>query len=165
MNDLEFERPPNKERDAQKQRLQEREQKQKRLEELARKRLQKQAQERLVNPLESQEQATLFEWARLMENRYPELRLMYHIPNGGLRNKPVAVTLTAQGVRRGVPDICLPVARHEFHGLYIELKRLKGGKVSQEQADWILLLKEQGYKAEVCYGFADAKNVLEEYLK
>lgn len=81
-------------------------------------------------PLESEEQSALFQWARLMEGRCPELRLMYHIPNGGLRNKPVAVRLTAQGVRRGVPDICLPVARHGFHSLYIELKRPKGGEGS-----------------------------------
>ena len=125
----------------------------------------KRAQERAQNPLESEEQSALFKWANLMEKRMPELRLLYHIPNGGLRNLPEAVHLTAQGVRRGVPDMCLPVARHGFHGLYIELKRRKGSKTSTEQTEWIDLLTMQGYKAEVCHGFDEARATIEGYLK
>jgi len=117
-----------------------------------------------TTPLESQEQQPLFDWARLMEKRHPELRLMYHIPNGGLRNKPVAVRLTAEGVRRGVPDICLPVARKEYHGMYIELKRRKGGKTSTEQEEWISLLTGQGYLAIVCCGWDRARTEIERYL-
>lgn len=124
----------------------------------------KRQQERAQNPLESQEQQAIFQWAGIMENHVPELRLMYHIPNGGLRNKPVAVRLTAEGVRRGVPDMCLPVARQGYHGLYIELKRRKGGTVEPEQKEWIELLNAQGYKAEICRGFDEARAVIEEYL-
>jgi hypothetical protein len=118
----------------------------------------------VLNPLESEEQSALFQWARIMEKRMPELRLLYHIPNGGLRNKPVAVRLTAEGVRRGVPDMCLPVARHGYHGLYIELKRRKSGKATPEQREWIELLNGQGYRAEVCHGFDEARAVIEGYL-
>lgn len=133
--------------------------------EKAAKRKMKRAQERAQNPLESEEQSALFEWANIMEKRMPELRLLYHIPNGGLRNKAVAVRLTAEGVRRGVPDMCLPVARRGFHGLYIELKRKKKGKTSTEQDEWIELLTKQGYKAVVCHGFEEARTVIEQYLK
>jgi len=115
-------------------------------------------------PTESEEQKALFQWAKLSEGRYPELKLMHHIPNGGHRNKVVAVKLAAEGVKRGVPDICLPVARNEYHGLYIELKRTKGGSVSAEQKAWIATLKEQGYLAVVCRGCREAISAIEDYL-
>ena len=67
---------------------------------------------------ESEEQICLFQWAQYQSGRYPELELMYHIPNGGSRNKYEAANLKLQGVKAGVPDICLPVARGKFHGLY-----------------------------------------------
>jgi hypothetical protein len=117
-----------------------------------------------VTVKESDEQRTLFEWATLMEPRLPELRKLYAIPNGGLRNKAVAVRLAAEGVKRGVPDTCLPVARKGYHGLYIELKRRKGGRLEPEQKDWIDFLTEQGYKAVVCRGFDEARLVIEDYL-
>jgi hypothetical protein len=113
---------------------------------------------------ESEEQQALFQWARLNEKNYPELRLMYHIPNGGLRNKSVAVRLTAEGVRRGVPDICLPVARSGYHGMYIELKRRKGGIVSKEQTEWLELLAAQNYLSLVCYGWDEAREAIKDYL-
>lgn len=114
---------------------------------------------------ESQEQSSLFQWARLMERQRPVLRLLYHIPNGGLRNKAVAVRLAAEGVKRGVPDICLPVARKCYHGLYIELKRRKGGVISPEQSEWIAALNAQGFKAVVCRGWDEARITIENYLE
>lgn len=76
---------------------------------------------------EADHQKLIFEWAALNYGKYPELRFMYHTPNGGSRNVIEAVNLKAQGVRSGVPDICLPVPKGKYHGLYIELKRY-GGK-------------------------------------
>lgn len=70
-------------------------------------------------PTEAEEQIALFEWARLQTGRFPELALLYHVPNGGSRNKIEAARLRAQGVKSGVPDLCLPVARGASHGLYI----------------------------------------------
>jgi hypothetical protein len=120
--------------------------------------------ERALYPLESQEQTMLFNWARLMENRMPEFRMLYHIPNGGHRNKIVAAKLKAEGVRSGVPDICLPVARLGFHGLYVEMKRRKGAKTTPEQKEWIDALGKQGYCAVVCYGWDEAREAIENYL-
>jgi len=112
---------------------------------------------------EEQEQIFVFAWARLHENAYPELRLLHHIPNGGKRTKAEAARFKAAGVKAGVPDICLPVARHGFHGLYIELKAKKG-KVSDHQANWIFALQQQGYQAVVCYGAEAATDVIRVYL-
>lgn len=122
------------------------------------------AEYKKIVPLESEEQKALFEWAALMEGKHPELHLLFAIPNGGLRHKATAGRLKAEGVKSGVPDICLPVARKGFHALYIELKRVKGGRASAEQSTWIEALNEQGYFAEVCHGWDSARRVIEWYL-
>lgn len=114
---------------------------------------------------ESQEQQLLFEWAALSAGKWPELALMYHIPNGGSRSKSEAGRFRAEGVKAGVPDICLPVARGGYHGLYIELKRVKGGRVSTPQQGWIAALRDQGYCACVCKGWDDAAHVIKKYLE
>lgn len=116
-------------------------------------------------PTEAQEQTALFQWAALMEGRWPELRLLYAIPNGGSRHPVEARHLKEQGVKPGVPDVFLSASRCGYHGLYIEMKRRKGGRVSVEQKKMILALRAQGYKAEVCRGWEEAKNTICEYLR
>ena len=116
-------------------------------------------------PTESQEQTCLFRWAKMQECDYPELRLLYHIPNGGSRNRLEAVHLKQQGVRAGVPDICLPVACGGCHSLYIEMKRLKGGRVSPEQMEWMEDLKAEGHMVAVCQGWVMASEIILAYLK
>ena len=115
-------------------------------------------------PLESQEQRWLFRWANDMAALVPELELMYHIPNEGKRSRSTGRRIRQEGLRRGVPDICLPVARNGFHALYIELKRTKGSRVSDDQKSWIEALEAQGNKAVVCCGWNAAADVIEEYL-
>lgn len=115
-------------------------------------------------PLEADEQKTLFQWASYMSVRHPELRWMYAIPNGGSRNPIEARNMKAQGVKAGVPDICLPVPRGGYGALYIEMKRQKGGRLSEEQRDWISGLLEVGNLAVVCKGFDEARDVIIKYL-
>lgn len=113
---------------------------------------------------ESLEQQFLFRWCAFSEGKYPELKLLYHIPNEGKRSKSTGGRMKAEGLRAGVPDLCLPVARGKYHGLYIEMKREKGSKHTDIQKQWQADLCEQGYCAVVCYGWEDAKNMIEEYL-
>ena len=120
----------------------------------------------LQNPVaasESDEQILLFNWAEVMSRTNPDLRLLHSIPNGGARNKATAGRMKAEGVRSGVPDICLPVPCGGYHGLYIELKVGKN-KPSENQKFWITELNAKGYLALVCYGWIEAKNVIEAYL-
>jgi hypothetical protein len=112
---------------------------------------------------EHDEQAALFTWANYQANTMPELQLLYAIPNGGHRYKAVAVKLEAEGVKSGVPDVCLPVARSGYHGLYIEMKYGKN-KPSDNQIAWLKALAGQGYKTAVCWGFEEAKTIVEAYL-
>ena len=74
--------------------------------------------------------------------------------------------LKAQGLRPGVPDICLPMVTDQYPGLYIEMKRSKGAsRLSDNQKDFILYAKEQGYRVEVCYGTEQAIDVIKDYAK
>lgn len=114
---------------------------------------------------ESVEQIHLFKWAALSSGRYPELDLMYHIPNGGKRNITTAKKLKAEGTKAGVPDIHLPVARCGYHGLFIELKRREGGTTSKSQEDWLQALKEQGHYTAVCKGCDEATEMIINYLE
>ena len=116
-------------------------------------------------PKEGEEQATLMSWARMQRWRWPgELDLLFHIPNGGARSKSEAARFKAEGVKAGVPDLFLPVPRGEYHGLFIELKRQAGGRLSDEQKEWIPALQAQGYRVEVCKGWEAAVKVIEDYL-
>lgn len=112
---------------------------------------------------EHDEQTTLIAWAKYYQSQYPELGMLFAIPNGGLRNKVVAAKLKAEGVKPGVPDLFLSVARKSFHGLYIEMKA-KTGKVSDNQKKWIARLSHQKYAVQVCYGFEEAVNTIVWYL-
>jgi hypothetical protein len=84
--------------------------------------------------------------ARLGERKRPELRLLFAIPNAGAgAQSGQAGKMKAEGVKRGVPDLHLPVARNGYHGLFIEMKYGKGTP-SPEQKEWIADLREEGYR-------------------
>ena len=112
---------------------------------------------------EHQEQVALFKWAHYAQAAMPELRLLHAMPNGGHRNKITAAKLKAEGVKPGVPDICLPVARGKYHGLYIELKT-RQGKLSSRQQTWLADLNGQGFKALLCWSWTSARQEIEHYL-
>lgn len=116
-------------------------------------------------PKEAEEQTLIFEWAGLAQGKYPQLALLHAIPNGGSRNKIEALHLKAQGVKAGVPDIFLPYNNGKHNGLYIELKRMKGGRIREEQSDWIRMLRANGYMAEVIRGAEAAIKLITDYLK
>lgn len=109
-------------------------------------------------PTEDQEQTKLATW--LTKSNIP----FYAIPNGGKRDMLEAVKFKRTGVQAGVPDICVCKASGSYHGLYIELKRKKHGKVSENQLYWLALLREHGYYAEVAHGFEEAREMVLHYL-
>lgn len=71
---------------------------------------------------EDTEQINVVSWANWNMNRYPELKWLHHVPNGGSRNKQEAVKLKQMGVKAGVSDLCLPYPKGIYCGLYIEMK-------------------------------------------
>ena len=75
-----------------------------------------------------------------------------------------AKRMKATGYKRGFPDVFVYEPRGSFHGLAIELKKDKGGRVSTSQKEWVEALKIRGYKSVVAKGYDEAVNVLELYL-
>ena len=114
--------------------------------------------------IEDSEQITLFKWAQFRSGKYPELELMFHIPNGGKREAREAARFKAMGVKAGVPDIFLPAARGIYHGLFVEMKA-PGGRVSTFQKSTLQALAKQGYKAVICFGWEEAAKTIVEYLE
>jgi len=132
------------------------------------------------------EQAALFAWAAACHNvgivGADRLMQMYAIPNGGKRDPKTAAMLKAEGVRTGVPDVCLPVAVFAdaggphyqyfsesfpfagvFCGLYIEMKKVKGGVLSPEQKERMDGLRN-GYAVARANGWQQARDLVIAYL-
>ena len=121
---------------------------------------------RLPVPTEHEEQVALFEWAERRLALYPELAFLFAIPNAGAgAQRGQAGKMKAEGVKPGVPDLFLPVARNGYYGCFIELKRMRGSRVEAEQTEWLFNLHLQGYYTAVCKGCEQAQKVLVAYLE
>ena len=111
-------------------------------------------------------QVQLIAWADANTTKHPELACLFAVPNGGKRSIRTAVNLKLQGVKPGVPDLCLPVARGtdpRYIGLWIELKK-PGGTTSPAQAHWLAALAMYGHKTALCTSWESARDHLLDYL-
>lgn len=115
-------------------------------------------------PTEAWEQEQFFKWVRANQLTHPVLQLVNGSMNGVPVTKKVAGEMKRQGLRRGVPDIDIPAARHGYHGLRIEMKRRVGGVVSEAQKDYHKRLSDEGYLVVVCLGWNEAVSVAKKYL-
>jgi hypothetical protein len=123
-------------------------------------------------PTEGQEQEQLISWSQAAQHRFPELALLYAIPNGVPINGPQKWALInafkRRGLKKGVPDLCLPVQRifegARYAGMYLEMKRTTGGVRSADQDWWLSRLAEQGYFTATPKGFKEAAELLVSYL-
>ena len=89
---------------------------------------------------ESGHQEALFSWAAYRTGLMPELQYMYHVPNGGKRDKATAAVLKRQGVKAGE------------------------NTTTKKQKEWLEYLRQQGYYTAVCYGWQPAAQLIEQYL-
>ena len=120
---------------------------------------------------EHSHQCALFAWARNPATlaKYPELDILEGSANGVKMSMTQAVGMKKAGMLKGSHDIALKVSRQGFNGLSIELKRPKeGGKpkgtISAEQLWYGDRLKQEGWSVHYCYGWDEAKKVIEWYL-
>lgn len=119
---------------------------------------------RRLEATEHDEQRTVIEWATAMSARWPELRLLYAIPNGGSRHPAEAARMKATGTKAGVPDLHLPVSRCGYHAMFIEMKS-QHGKPSPAQRWWQRALSEQGHLAVTCWGADTAIQLIGKYME
>ncbi len=89
--------------------------------------------------------------------------LLFSVPNDGLRRPKEAYFQKLRGLRAGVCDLMLLVARGPFNGLLIEMKAAKG-IVSDAQEEFMRSAASMGYRAVVCRSAEAAKQVIHEYL-
>jgi len=117
------------------------------------------------NDIEHAHQKKVVSWARNTGIlQYPELKWLYAIPNGGHRLLKVAMKMKAEGVTRGVSDLCLPVPRGHYHGLYLEMKA-PHKKPTAEQNGFLHDMRLTGYMAEYKDHWREAINFLIYYLR
>lgn len=113
---------------------------------------------------EDTEQINVVSWANWNVNRYPELKWLHHVPNGGSRNKQEAVKLKQMGVKAGVSDLCLPYPKGIYCGLYIEMK-FGDNRQQVSQKEFLKDMAEAGHFVATCYSAEEAVKVIEEYCK
>ena len=114
---------------------------------------------------EAHEQICVIKWSQqpYIRQKWPELALLHHIKNETTEGARQVAVDRAMGVRKGVPDLHLPIARGQYHSLYIEMKT-DTGKASAEQKWWGEQLLAAGNMWKVCHGWESAVRVLEWYL-
>ena len=114
--------------------------------------------------LEFKTQSSFIDWVRIMERQQiPELVNLYAIPNGGHRHPAGGGKMKREGVRRGVPDLHLAVARGGYHSLYLETKA-PGGSLSKWQVEMIRSLREAGNRVEICFSVDELITKTMKYL-
>jgi len=118
----------------------------------------------LAKGSEHSHQSALFAWAALSRQTYPELSIMFSVKNEEKSGSAIVGSrFRAAGVKKGVSDVVLPVARKGCHGLFIEMKK-PGGKASKEQLEFGVKVQAEGYGFCVCDSWEKARDVLIEYL-
>ena len=109
-----------------------------------------------ISPSEHSEQVGFINWFR---SQYPEI-LIFAIPNGEKRAISVAKRLKAEGVVRGVPDLFIPA-----WNLWIEMKRVSGGRLSTDQKQMISYLENIGHTVIVGKGATDASQHIRKFME
>jgi hypothetical protein len=113
------------------------------------------------NPEQQQSDA----FVQRIRQYYPDVHeLMYHVPN-----ESRTAYHEDSGVKSGVPDFCIPIARGGFHALYIEMKspkrrNHKDGGLSEAQAKYFPKLHAAGCRVEIAYTWQEAEAVVVEYM-
>jgi hypothetical protein len=105
-------------------------------------------------------QIQLFDWIRSRPDIEP---YAWHVANERKCDPIQGRLLKRKGVKAGISDNFVNIARKGYHGLIIELKS-KNGKLSIEQERFQANMIHQGYHAIVCWSFEEARAAILEYL-
>ena len=116
---------------------------------------------------EAEEQEQVIKWASLQAHILPELALLYHVPNEGKHNVAYRSKLARMGLKKGIPDLVLPVPSNGYHALYLEMKKSDGhiSDIRPDQIEKLKLLTKYGNRAVVAFGYMQAINEICRYLR
>ena len=112
-------------------------------------------------PTEHDLQVECVRWFRY---QYPR-EIIMAIPNGGYRTAKTAAIMKAEGQLAGVPDLFVPRANAQYHGLWIEMKNGKAGRLSDAQKAIHETLRQHGYQVEVCRDSLQFRQIVNDYMK
>lgn len=125
-------------------------------------------------PLEAEECKHLVTWAHSQVwNGYRLSELLVHVPNGafhGVDRKSAAVVarkLREQGLQAGVFDYILPIPwiHLGIPGLWLEMKRTRGGEVSTDQVQFRVRMEALGWRCAIAKGWVEASTIIQTYLQ
>jgi hypothetical protein len=109
---------------------------------------------------ESNQQEIVVKYLRLA---YPDA--LYCASAGGMwTSDSQRIKMARTGYVKGFPDLFIYEPRREFHGLAIEMKKVKGSKIEPEQVQWQEQLRNRGYCSYICKGSEEAIKVIDEYF-
>lgn len=112
---------------------------------------------------EEQEMIAFFDYCRAKAKRHPAYALAFHIPNERKASVARRMTLKRAGVRKGIPDICVPVSCGGYHALFIEMK-VKPNRPSPEQIELLEHLNAAGNYARLAWSSKEAIEILDKYI-
>jgi len=113
---------------------------------------------------EHDNQSAFFQILALKEKEYPMLKFVFAMQSGAFLSFKTSKKEKRAGMKKGVPDVCIPIQSRGFGGAWIENKSEKG-RLRPEQKEFIEHLEKNNYCVKVCYSFDDAIEFIEWYLE
>lgn len=104
------------------------------------------------------------EWVGYNIVKYPILKWMMHVPNGGKRSPGEAGKMKALGVNKGFPDLSIPLSNGKWKGFGAELKS-PTGRLTDDQNEWAVRLDEDGWLVCICRTLDSFLDALTAYLE
>jgi hypothetical protein len=109
---------------------------------------------------ESNQQEIVIKYLRLA---YPDA--LYCASAGGMwTSDSQRIKMARTGYVKGFPDLFIYEPRGKYHGLAIEMKKVKGSKIEPEQVQWQEQLRNRGYCSYICKGNEEAIKIIDEYF-
>lgn len=97
---------------------------------------------------------------------YPQWRKSWwHNPNGGFRPKQTARRFKAMGVLPGVSDYQITRPSNGYPGLFLEIKKEKGGHVEDVQKEFLKEQRLNGYMGIITFGYDESKMVIDAWFR
>lgn len=112
---------------------------------------------------ESHIQQSCIRWFQVVHPKLWQDGVLFHIANERKCSVRQGRRLKAEGVVKGVADLCLAQARHGYNALFIEMKK-PGNYQQKEQKEWQAGVERHGYKYVVCKSLDEFEKTVTEYL-